>query len=73
MINNNVHILTVEQRILLMKIDTQIKHKWVSNLSRIIRFGSYTEQDKRLVLNPLRKKYIEHLRKQNYEILESNT
>lgn len=36
---------------------------WRNNILRIMRTGVYTELDKKVVLIPLRKKYIEHLKR----------
>lgn len=58
-----LHALTEEQRDLLKDISSTLKHNWHKNLARILKNDTYTNQDKKLILDPLRKRYIRHLRK----------
>lgn len=63
MIKNKLHTLTEEQRDILKEMTMVLNHNWQANINRILRLGTYSNQDKRLILNPLREKYIEYLRK----------
>lgn len=59
---HKIHTLTNKQRELLIHINDTIAHSWNFNIESIITHGSYTDAQKNLMLLPLRKKYIQHLK-----------